>query len=243
MFPGLDFMLGYRQGEILSHLLLFARQLKEKGLKITPDEVVDAARSLAFIDLSFRQDFNSALKANFVSSPVDLAVFDALFEQFWSHIQKEESQESPLPNAEEQEDGETCGEEIPPRSQEVEYASDISRRVQDWSGGTKIGHGLQVFNERYARRMTARSSVVILISDGWDRGEAELLEAEMKRLKRRARRLIWLNPLLGTPEYQPLCLGMRTALPYIDYFLPANTLRGLRTLGDVLADLDKRVSV
>jgi uncharacterized protein with von Willebrand factor type A (vWA) domain len=65
----------------------------------------------------------------------------------------------------------------------------------------------------------------------------------MKRLKRRARRLIWLNPLLGTPEYQPLCLGMRTALPYIDYFLPANTLRGLRTLGDVLADLDKRVSV
>jgi uncharacterized protein with von Willebrand factor type A (vWA) domain len=373
-------MLGYRQGEILSHLLLFARQLKEKGLKITPDGVVDAARSLAFIDLSFRQDFNSALKANFVSSPVDLAVFDALFEQFWSQIQKEESQESPLPNAGEQEDGETCGEEIPPRSQEVEYASeengpdeqelrsgyspeevlvgkdfsqfsseergilerefarilsqlatrvsrrrepaargggemvelvrrkrkikplkvmvicdvsgsmdastrfilrflfgmqkvldqsecfvfstrltritdilkhnrwaqaltDISRRVQDWSGGTKIGHGLQVFNERYARRMTARSSVVILISDGWDRGEAELLESEMKRLKRKSRRLIWLNPLLGTPEYQPLCLGMRTALPYIDYFLPANTLRGLRTLGDVLADLDKRVSV
>ena len=387
-------MPGYRQGEILSHLLLFARQLKAKGLKITPDGVADAARSLAFIDLSFRQDFYSALKANFVSSPKDLAVFDALFEQFWTRIQKEESQELPLPSTEEQENGEACGDESPSGSQEVEVASeengvdeqelrsgyspeevlvgkdfsrffpeeegilerefarilsqlatrvsrrrkpaargremdfrrslkravrhggemvelvrrkrkikplkvmvicdvsgsmdastrfmlrflfgmkkvldqseffvfstrltritdilqpnrwtqaltDISRRVQDWSGGTKIGHCLQVFNERYARRMAARSSVVILISDGWDRGEAELLDAEMKRLKRRARRLIWLNPLLGTPEYQPLCLGMRTALPYVDFFLPANTLRGLRTLGDVLADLHKGVS-
>ncbi|MDH4267196.1 MAG: hypothetical protein OEW45_16320, partial [Deltaproteobacteria bacterium] len=117
-------MPGYRQGEILSHLLLFARQLKAKGLKITPDGVADAARSLAFIDLSFRQDFYSALKANFVSSPKDLAVFDALFEQFWTRIQKEESQELPLPSTEEQENGEACGDESPSGSQEVEVASE-----------------------------------------------------------------------------------------------------------------------
>jgi uncharacterized protein with von Willebrand factor type A (vWA) domain len=93
---------------------------------------------------------------------------------------------------------------------------------------------LKIFNERYARGMAAGSPVIILISDGWDRGEPELLEKEMKRLRRRSRRLIWLNPLLGTPDYQPLCQGMRTALPYIDYFLPATTLKGLKVMGDVL---------
>ena len=123
------------------------------------------------------------------------------------------------------------------RNRWAQALADISRRARDWSGGTKIGHCLKVFNERYARGMTASSSAIILISDGWDRGEPELLEAEMKRLKRRASRLIWLNPLMGTPDYRPLCQGMRTALPYIDYFLPANTLKGWKTLGDVLVGL------
>jgi len=123
------------------------------------------------------------------------------------------------------------------RNRWAQALADISRRARDWSGGTKIGHCLKVFNERYARGMTASSSAIILISDGWDRGEPELLEAEMKRLKRRASRLIWLNPLMGTPDYRPLCQGMRTALPYVDYFLPANTLKGWKTLGDVLLGL------
>jgi uncharacterized protein len=84
--------------------------------------------------------------------------------------------------------------------------------------------------------MAAGSAVVILFSDGWDRGDPALLEAEMKRLKRRAHRIIWMNPLLGTPGYQPLTQGMRTALPYIDYFLPASDLKSLRGLGGILAE-------
>ena len=96
-------MPSYRQGEILSHLLLFARRLKEKGLKITPGRVVDAARSLDFIDLSYREDFSAALKTNFVSSREDLAVFEALFEQFWSLLEKE-NQKSFLPTSKEREE-------------------------------------------------------------------------------------------------------------------------------------------
>lgn len=381
-------MRGFRKGEIFSHLLLFARQLKEKGLKITPGRVIDAARSLEFIDLSLRQDFSSALKANFVSSKEDLAIYDELFEQFWGQIQ-EVLPRVAVPTAEGPEAERTSGEETisisqdresPSKEEEAEekklgsgyspqevlmvkdfsqfhpedwevldrefarllsqvatrvsrmrepsakgremdfrrsfrrtvhYGGEIlelvrrrrkikplkvivicdvsgsmdastrfilqfffglqrifrrsetfvfstrltritdilkrhkwaealramSQRVQDWSGGTKIGHCLQMFNERYAKALAAGSAAVILVSDGWDRGDSELLDREMKRLKRRARRLIWMNPLLGTPGYRPLCQGMRTALPYIDYFLPASTLRGLQAMGEVLLAL------
>ena len=381
-------MRGFRKGEIFSHLLLFARQLKEKGLKITPGRVIDAARSLEFIDLSLRQDFSSALKANFVSSKEDLAIYDELFEQFWGQIQ-EVLPRVAVPTAEGPEAERTSGEETisisqdresPAKEEEAEekklgsgyspqevlmvkdfsqfhpedwevldrefarllsqvatrvsrmrepsakgremdfrrffrrtvhYGGEIlelvrrrrkikplkvivicdvsgsmdastrfilqfffglqrifrrsetfvfstrltritdilkrhkwaealramSQRVQDWSGGTKIGHCLQMFNERYAKALAAKSAAVILVSDGWDRGDSELLDREMKRLKRRARRLIWMNPLLGTPGYRPLCQGMRTALPYIDYFLPASTLRGLKAMGEVLLAL------
>jgi hypothetical protein len=123
------------------------------------------------------------------------------------------------------------------RYKRVEALTAISQRVPDWSGGTKIGHCLRMFNERYARALAAESAVVILVSDGWDRGDPELLDIEMKRLKRKARRLIWMNPLLAAPEYRPLCQGMRTALPYIDHFLPASTLRGLKSMGEVLGTL------
>jgi hypothetical protein len=82
--------------------------------------------------------------------------------------------------------------------------------------------------------MATGPRVIILISDGWDRGEPELLEKEMKRLKRRARRIIWMNPLLETPGYQPICLGMKAALPYVDHFLSASSLKGFKILGEVL---------
>jgi len=379
-------MRGYRGGEILSHLLLFARQLKERGLKITPDRVVDAARSLSLIDLALRQDFYLVLKANLVSSLKEAAVFDLIFEEFWSRLPEEESPKSGFPRGE-MEEGEEPGEEgtlsmslewelasgeeggdeqgrrgaysqeevllekdfsqfsekelgilereftrllahwairisrrrePAARGREMDFRrslkkasrhggeffdlarrrrkvkpmevivlcdvsgsmdastrfilqflfgmgrafprSDIfvfstrltritdilqhspwpqalaaiSRRVRDWSGGTMIGHCLRVFNEQCAKRVRAGSAVIILISDGWDRGEPEQLAAEMKRIKRKARKLIWLDPLLGTPDYHPFCLGMRTALPYIDHFLPANTLKGLRAMGEIL---------
>jgi uncharacterized protein with von Willebrand factor type A (vWA) domain len=120
------------------------------------------------------------------------------------------------------------------RNRWTQALADISRRVNDWSGGTQIGRCLKIFNERYARGMATGPRVIILISDGWDRGEPELLEKEMKRLKRRARRIIWMNPLLETPGYQPICLGMKAALPYVDHFLSASSLKGFKILGEVL---------
>ena len=382
-------MQGYRRGEILSHVLLFARHLKKKGLKITPGRVMDAARSLEVIDLSSRRDFSSALRANLVSSREDLVVFDELFEQFFSlkpelpldletpaveeRAADEEMEEEDIRSTSQQwelspakeggeeerlpsgyspeealmvkefgqfppEDQEALGREllrllsqiasrvsrrrkpsskgreihfprtmrkavryggeilelvrrrrkikpmkvivicdvsgsmdastrfilqfffglqkIFPRSETLVFSTRLTRitdilrqyrwgealaalgkRVQDWSGGTKIGQCLHVFNERYARTLAAQSAVIILISDGWDRGDAELLDAEMKRLKRKARRVIWMNPLLASPEYRPLCQGMRTALPYVDHFLPASTLKGLKSMGEILAAL------
>jgi uncharacterized protein with von Willebrand factor type A (vWA) domain len=382
-------MQGYHQGEILSQVLLFARHLKKKGLNITPGRVMDAVRSLEVIDLSSRQDFSSTLRANLVSSREDQAVFDELFEQFFS-LKPELAQDLEAPALEEgaieeeteEEDfrstsqqwelspAEEGGEEeslpsgyspqealmvkefgqFPPEDQEalgrellrllsqianrvsrrrkpsskgreihfartmrkaVRYGGEVldlvrrrrkikpmkvivicdvsgsmdastrfilqfffglqkifsrsetlvfstrltritdilrhyrwaealtamGKRVQDWSGGTRIGQSLHVFNERYARTLTAQSAVIILISDGWDRGDPELLDAEMKRLKRKARRIIWMNPLLASPEYRPLCQGMRTALPYVDHFLPASTLQGLKKMGDILTTL------
>src|SRR5262249_24892523 len=89
----------------------------------------------------------------------------------------------------------------------------ISRHVSDWSGGTRIGEALRAFNVEWARRVLAHGAVVLMISDGWDRGDPELLRAEISRLRRTSRRLIWLNPLLGSPDYQPLTRGMRAALP------------------------------
>ena len=112
----------------------------------------------------------------------------------------------------------------------------LGRMVQDWSGGTRLGPCLKTFNDIYGNGMAAGSAVVILFSDGWDRGDPAVLDAEMKRLKRRARRIIWMNPLKGTAGYQPLTRGMLAALPYIDDFLPAGNLKDLKDLGSALAE-------
>jgi len=381
-------MRGFHKGEILSHLILFSRRLKEKGLKITPGRVMDAARSLQHIDLSNRDDFSLALKANFTSCQEDLVIYDELFEQFWVQIQ-EVLQKRATPASEESGDEGPPGEEVNLLSEDEEepmeeegvkgeklqvgyspeevlmgkdfsqYAPEdweildqefarllsqlamrvsrrrepsakgremdfrrtfrravryggevvelvrrrrkikplkvivicdvsgsmdpstrfilqfifglhrifrqneifvfstrltritemvkhkrwaealatISRQVQDWSGGTKIGNSLRIFNDRYARDLGMGSAAVIIVSDGWDRGEPELLDLEMKKLKRGARRIIWMNPLLGSPDYQPICQGMRTALPYLDDFLPATNLKGWKALGEVLVTL------
>ncbi|MCH9649679.1 MAG: VWA domain-containing protein [Deltaproteobacteria bacterium] len=106
--------------------------------------------------------------------------------------------------------------------------------VVDWGGGTRIGEALRRFNFDWGRRVLGQGAVVMVISDGWDRGDPELLKREMARLRRGCRRLIWLNPLLGTPGYQPLTQGMRAALPFVDHFLPVHNLRSLEQLGNVL---------
>ena len=103
----------------------------------------------------------------------------------------------------------------------------IPRRVPDWAGGTRIGEALRTFNIRWARRVMGHGPVVLLISDGWDRGEPDLLAREMGRLQRSCHRLIWLNPLLGAADYQPLTRGMQAALPFVDDFLPVHNLASL----------------
>jgi uncharacterized protein len=119
-----------------------------------------------------------------------------------------------------------------------EAVRDVSKSVQDWSGGTRIGDALHFFNQKWARRVLGRGAVVLIISDGWDRGDAGVLEVEMDRLQHSCHRLIWLNPLLGSPDYRPLTIGMKTALPYIDNFLPAHNLDSLINLGNLLETID-----
>ncbi|MCI0399665.1 MAG: VWA domain-containing protein [Chloroflexi bacterium] len=124
------------------------------------------------------------------------------------------------------------------RDRDVERAMrEVSRVVPDWSGGTRIGEALKRFNFDWARRVLGRGAVVLLISDGWDRGDPELLGQEMARLQRSCHRLIWLNPLLGSPEYEPLTRGIQAALPYIDDFLPVHNLASLEELAQHLAAL------
>jgi hypothetical protein len=127
------------------------------------------------------------------------------------------------------------------RGRDVDRAlTEASRAVPDWSGGTRIGDALHAFNFRWGRRVLGGGPVVLLISDGWDRGEPERLREEMARLQRSCHRLIWLNPLLGSPDYEPLARGMRTALPYVDDFLPVHNLASLEQLAAHLAGVEER---
>jgi uncharacterized protein len=103
----------------------------------------------------------------------------------------------------------------------------------DWSGGTRIGDALATLNREHGRRI-GRGSIVVLLSDGWDRGEPEQLSAEMARLARCAHTLVWLNPLKAHPGYEPLTRGMQAALPHVDHFLSGNSLASLAHLADLM---------
>lgn len=116
---------------------------------------------------------------------------------------------------------------------------EVAETVHDWAGGTDIGGCLREFNDQFARDMLHSRTVMIIVSDGWDRGNPDLMRQEMARLRKRVHKLLWLNPLLGTPGYQPLCLGMKTALPYLDYFLPAHNLESLIQLARTLRSVWK----
>jgi uncharacterized protein len=101
--------------------------------------------------------------------------------------------------------------------------------VRDWSGGTKIGESLRAFVQDW-RRLLDRDTVVIVLSDGWDTGDPAVLAEALVQMRRRAAKIVWLNPLLGSPDYQPLTQGMVAALPHVDAFLPAHNLESLRVL-------------
>jgi uncharacterized protein with von Willebrand factor type A (vWA) domain len=113
-------------------------------------------------------------------------------------------------------------------------------RVVDWSGGTRIGASLKAFNDEWGRRALTRGAVVLIVSDGWEREDAALVGHEMARLARQAYAVVWVNPLKGHPDYQPLAGGMRAALPYIDRFLPGHNLASLEQLAAVLDGIERR---
>jgi len=124
------------------------------------------------------------------------------------------------------------------QSRDVDRAlQEATSAVVDWGSGTRIGGALREFNVQWSRRILGQGAVVLIISDGWDRGDVETLRREMARLSRRAERLIWLNPLLGTPGYEPLTQGMAAALPFVDDFLPVHNLKSLRQLQEILEGL------
>jgi uncharacterized protein with von Willebrand factor type A (vWA) domain len=116
----------------------------------------------------------------------------------------------------------------------------VSRNVVDWGSGTRIGASLKQFNDEYGRQALSRGAVVVIASDGWERGEPDLLAREMARLARAAYSVVWINPLKGTPGYEPLAQGMRAALPYVDRFLPGHNLDSLEGLAGVLAGIERR---
>ncbi|MBZ0279991.1 MAG: VWA domain-containing protein [Anaerolineae bacterium] len=115
--------------------------------------------------------------------------------------------------------------------------SDAAAEVVDWAGGTRIGESLSVFNHQWSRRVLRRGAIVMIVSDGWERGDAAQLGVQMRYLQLRCYRLIWLNPLIGKVNYQPQVEGMAAALPYIDDFLPIHNLHSLSTLATHLATL------
>jgi len=109
--------------------------------------------------------------------------------------------------------------------------------LHDWGGGTRIGEALRAFNMHWARRVMRNGPVVLIVSDGWDRGDPQLLASELARVRRRCRRLIWLNPLLGSASYEPLTRGMQAALGHLDDFLPAHNMASLEDLARHLRSL------
>jgi uncharacterized protein with von Willebrand factor type A (vWA) domain len=129
----------------------------------------------------------------------------------------------------------------PLRQSDMDLAlKQAAEAVNDWGGGTRIGEALKVFNFVWARRLMSHGPTVLIISDGWDRGNLGILRREMVRLQLNCRRLIWLNPLLGAAGYEPLAQGIQTALPFVDDFLPVHNLASLEQLAIHLEQVTRR---
>jgi uncharacterized protein len=111
----------------------------------------------------------------------------------------------------------------------------VSQAVDDWSGGTRIGAALRQFNDQWGIRGLARGAIVVICSDGWDRGDPEVVSSEMARLWRVARRVVWVNPLKATPGYAPLARGMAAALPFVDQFVEGHSVTSLEVLAGLIS--------
>jgi len=378
---------------LLPNLLAFGRVMKDLGFRVGLSQVMDASRSLEFVDIGRRDDFYSVLRSNLISEREQMPLFDRVFDCFWkgmtSSEESGESEEMVMPssmsregwdepgevqeettevaNGEEDktEDGDPFslptyspqeilnqkdfsemgieesraisrailliaskiatqvsrrkkravkGDEIDPRwtmRKNIKYGGEliefvsrkrrikktrvillcdvsgsmdcysrfliqfmyglqnelwgvetfvfstsltrithmlrtrdivnalerISGDVLGWSGGTNIGRSLSTFNREFAPSLVTHRTVVVIISDGWDRGNVALLEQEMINLKRRCYKVIWLNPLLASKDYQPLCKGMQAVLPHLDYFLSVHNVESLVALGSTMQRL------
>ena len=115
-----------------------------------------------------------------------------------------------------------------------------SQRVHDWSGGTRLGECLKVFNDQWGVRGMARGAIVVILSDGWDRGDPEVLATQMERLQRVTYQTVWVNPLKVTPGYAPLARGMAAALPYVDAFVEGHSMAAMQELATVIASAPQR---
>jgi uncharacterized protein with von Willebrand factor type A (vWA) domain len=124
--------------------------------------------------------------------------------------------------------------ELARRDPESALAS-AARSVDDWSGGTRLGASLQTFNDHWGVRGLARGAIVVICSDGWDRGDPALIGSEMRRLALVARRVVWVNPLKASPGYAPLARGMAAALPFVDQFVEGHAVSSLERLAEIIA--------
>jgi uncharacterized protein len=120
--------------------------------------------------------------------------------------------------------------------------AEASGAVRDWSGGTRLGDTIKEFVDRWGQRGMARGSVVVILSDGWDRGDVDVLAEQMLRLSRLAYKVIWVNPLKAAPRYQPLARGMAAALPHVDEFLSGHNFKSLEELARAIAEAAGRES-
>ena len=125
--------------------------------------------------------------------------------------------------------------ELNSRDPDIALAA-AAHRVTDWSGGTRLGEGLRRFNDEWGVRGLARNSIVVILSDGWDRGDPDTLREQMERLHRVTHRLVWVNPLKVTPGYAPLARGMAAALPHVDAFVEGHSVAAMEELIRVIGE-------
>ena len=127
------------------------------------------------------------------------------------------------------------------RTRDPEQALErAAQSVVDWASGTRIGESLKAYNDVWGRRALSRGAVVVIVSDGWEREGTTPVAPQMARLARAAYAVVWVNPLKGSPDYQPLAAGMRAALPYIDRFVAGHNFASLEELASVLAGIERR---
>lgn len=117
-----------------------------------------------------------------------------------------------------------------------EALRNAAKRVVDWNGGTRLGEGLRSFNNDWGQRGMARGAIVVILSDGWDRGDHELLTEQMIRLRRASHKLVWVNPLKVTPGYVPLARGMAAALPHVDAFVEGHSIEAIERLAVLIGE-------